>query len=89
MKVMEKITLNHWVNGSGWSHSEDFAANELDLTQEEINAEMDWSWWEADEMPDGEDIEIVVEYFAQDDDGDYDYDHPIHTDSIWASEIEH
>ena len=87
MKVMEIITLNHWTAGSGYSCNETFNAQELDLTEAEVNAEMDWGWWEADERPEGEDVEIVVEYFAQDENGDYDYDRPIRTESIWESEI--
>ncbi len=87
MKVMEIITLNHWTAGSGYSCNETFNAQELDMTEAEVNAEMDWGWWEADERPEGEDVEIVVEYFAQDENGDYDYDRPIRTESIWESEI--
>lgn len=87
MKVMEIITLNHWTAGSGYSCNETFNAQELDMTEAEVNAEMDWGWWEAAERPEGEDVEIVVEYFAQNENGDYDYDHPIRTESIWESEI--
>lgn len=88
MKVMEIITLKGWTDGSGYSYSETYESNELDLTEEELYAEMDWGWWEVAEWrPEGEDVEIVVEYFAQDENGDYDYDHPIHTESIWESEI--
>ena len=87
MKVMEIITLNHWTAGSGYSCNETFNAQELDMTEAEVNAEMDWGWWEAAERPEGEDVEIVVEYFAQDENGDYDYDRPIRTESIWESEI--
>ena len=87
MKVMEIITLNHWTAGSGYSCNETFSAQELDMAEAEVNAEMDWGWWEAAERPEGEDVEIVVEYFAQDENGDYDYDRPIRTESIWESEI--
>lgn len=87
MKVMEIITLNHWTEGSGYSCNETFNAQEFDMTEAEVNAEMDWGWWEAAERPEGEDVEIVVEYFAQNENGDYDYDRPIRTESIWESEI--
>ena len=70
MKVMEIITLNHWTAGSGYSCNETFNAQELDMTEAEVNAEMDWGWWEAAERPEGEDVEIVVEYFAQDENGE-------------------
>lgn len=89
MKVMEIITLNHWTNGSGYTHSETLASNELDMTEAELNAEMPWDLMELDEcnLPEDGDIEIVANYYAQDEDGEYDYDRPIRTESIWESEI--
>lgn len=89
MKIMEQIILNHWVNGSGYSCNETFAMDELELTESELNAEMPWKSMGFDEinLPEDSDIEIVVNYYEQDEDGEYDYDHPNRTESIWLSEI--
>ena len=89
MKIMEEIILNHWTNGSGYTHNETFASNELDMTEAELNAEMPWDSMELGDfdLPEDRDIEIVANYYAQDEDGEYDYDHPTRTESIWLSEI--
>ena len=89
MKIMEQIILNHWVNGSGYSFSETLAENELEMTEDELNAEMPWKLMELDEcnFPEDGDIEIVANYYEQDEDGEFDCDHPIRTESIWLSEI--
>lgn len=88
MKFMEQIILNHWTNGSGYTHNETFASNELDMTEAELNAEMSWDLdLDGFNLPEDGDIEIVANYYAQDEDGEYDYDHPTRTESIWLSEL--
>lgn len=82
MKEREVIELYHWVDGSGFSHSETFENKIIEI--KEIKDEMDWSWWEADEEIEGKDIKIVVTYYAEDD--EY-LEKPIISYIAWESDL--
>ena len=84
MKIREVINLRHWVSGSGFSHTETYSDSIIEISG--IPEEMDWSWWDADEENEGnwDDIEIVVQYFAEDDE---DMENPLGEWSVWESDL--
>jgi len=88
LRVREVITLNGWVDGSGWSYSQVFSDKIIDITEDDLK-EIDWDWWEidADNPPSEErDTQIIVAfYYIEDADIDEYTLLTIHTK--WASEI--
>ena len=85
LKVREVITLKGWVDGSGWSYSQVYSDQVIDITEEALKS-IDWDWWEIDNPPsEGEDTQIVVELFAAD--ADIAVDKPLATHEKWASDI--
>lgn len=85
IKVREVITLKGWQDGSGWSYNQCYSDSIIQVTGTDS---MDWDWYETDEdypMADGEDIEITVDFYAED--ADIDDDKPLASYSKWASEI--
>jgi hypothetical protein len=85
LKVREVITLKGWVNGSGWSYSEVYSDQVIDIAESALH-EIDWDWWDADNPPsEGEDTLIVVDLYAED--ADISEDKPLASYSKWVSEI--
>jgi hypothetical protein len=87
MKVREVITLKGWVEGSGWSYSQVYSDEVIEIDSAEIN-NMDWVWWEIDSdnpPTEDEDTKIIVEFY--DEDAEPGYDEPIAKISKWASEL--
>ena len=89
MKVKEIITIKGWVDGSGWQFSQCYSDQVIDVSEDLIapGAEMDWSWWETNELSGGEDTEITVAYYRPDYDPMFDEDEPLAEWSIWESEL--
>ena len=87
MKVREIITLEGWKDGSGLSYSTTYADHIVDISAEAISGPMDWSWWEADEMPEEEDTHIIVRLYRPDYDPLFDDDAPLVEWDVWASEL--
>ncbi len=88
LKVREVITLKGWVDGSGWSYTQTYSDNIVDVHDVPMTAEeYDWSWWETDiDNPpsEEEDTLIVVGLYAEDADIS---DGPLARYSKWVSEI--
>lgn len=87
MKVRSVVTISKWVDGSGYSYTETLEDDIIELvgeTVEDIIDNFDWSWWEFEDLPENEDLEITVEYFRPDDDEREDI---LAEFSIWQSEI--
>ena len=87
MRAREIITLRGWINGSGWSYSQCYGDQVIDITEEAIKS-VNWDWWEtdADTPPtEGEDTLIVVDLYAED--ADISEDAPLASHERWASEI--
>lgn len=88
-KVREVISLRGWVDGSGWSYTETYSDDIVDVADVPMKAEeYDWSWYETpEEDPDdnGVDTKIIVEFY--DEDAEPGYDEPIVTFSKWESEL--
>jgi predicted nucleotidyltransferase len=78
MKVREIITLECWVYGSGRSWQDTYADNIVEIKESELPKtadEYDWSWYDLpEERPEdsGEDINIIVEFYAEDAEPGYD-----------------
>lgn len=89
MKVREYITTSGWVDGSGESYSTVFDTNIINVIDEDIKAEtIDWSWWDtSDEIPDGEDIHIIVQWFPADTE-DIDNAEPLAKWDKWVTELQ-
>ena len=89
MKVKEIITAAGWIDGSGYSYSTTISDQVIDVPEEMLapGAKMDWSWMSKDELADGEDCEITVEYYRPDYDPMFDDDEPLATWSIWESQL--
>ena len=77
----EVITLKHWVDGSGWSHEEVFDINDVDEIPESLEVS---DVWEADEIQEGGDTQIIVTYYADDDE---DEEHPLKEFTFWESDL--
>ena len=88
-KVREVISLRGWVDGSGWSYTQTYSDNIVDVPDVPMTAEeYDWSWYETpEENPEdnGGDMKIVVEFYAED--AEPGYDEPLASYGKWASEI--
>jgi hypothetical protein len=83
MKVREIINLEHWIDGSGYSHTETYSDSVIELSG--LPEEMDWCWWETtDADEDGTDVEIIVLYYAEDDD---DLENPLAEYRVWQSDL--
>lgn len=86
MKYREIITIKGWQDGSGWSYSQTYSDQIIEVPENILTEDMDWTWWEANEPTEGEDTEITVDYYAADSDH-YDGDKPLASWSIWESEL--
>lgn len=86
MEVQKIITLKGWVDGSGWSYQQEYDCETLEITEEMLTTEPDWSWYVKDEDADGSDVEITVAYYAVN--ADPCEDRPLAIWSVWASDIE-
>lgn len=84
-KVREIITLSGWVDGSGWSYTQTYSDQIIDVAKVDPRAEMDWGWWEAGRPIAGQDTQIAVSYYAID--ADPTCDNPLASWSIWESEL--
>lgn len=85
MKVKEVITVQGWIDGSGWSYSTVYDTNEIDIEKSDLERpNIDWSWFDADGAEDGEDTEITVSWYPIDGDEDT---KPIVEWTTWASEL--
>lgn len=87
IKVREIITVKGWKDGSGWSYESDYSDKIVEIPSSDLtpDSDMDWSWWEPSDKPDGEDVEITVKYY--DLDADPCTDDPIAEWSTWESEL--
>jgi hypothetical protein len=89
LKVREVITLKGWVDGSGWSYTQTYSDNIIDVHDVPMTAEeYDWSWWETDiDNPpsEDEDTKIIVTLYAED--ADISEDEPLASFEKWDSEI--
>ena len=65
MKIREIITVQKWVDGSGFAYGSGIEDQTFDV--ECIPDEIDWDWWVIDDVVDGEDYLITVCYYAADD----------------------
>jgi len=87
LKVREVITLKGWVDGSGWSYSQVYSDKIIDITEGDLKS-IDWDWYETDSdnpPADGEDTEIIVEFYAED--AEPGYDEPLASYSKWESDL--
>ena len=87
MKVREVITLKGWVEGSGWSYSQVYSDQVIDITEDDLKS-IDWDWWEIDSNnppTEDEDTKITVDLYAVD--ANIYEDKPLASHTIWASEI--
>ena len=99
MKVRQVISISGWVEGSGWSYSDSYDCEDIiEITPADLDSEMDFSWWEVDDITeeeakeayDEEDTQIIVEYFPVDIDFDeisLDDAEPLARWEKWESEI--
>lgn len=54
------VELQKWVDGEGYQYTENY----LDEVTKVVDREScDFSFWEPEELPEGEDIEVVVSYY--------------------------
>ena len=72
------IEAAYWVDGSGWSYTSTVENQIID----EIPDEPKWDWITETEIPEGEDIQWTVSYYAIDADGT-EADDPTRQDTIW------
>ena len=88
LKAREVITLKGWVDGSGWSYTQTYSDNIVDVHDVPMTAEeYDWIWYETPEdNPEdrGGDTKIIVEFYAED--ADISKDKPLASYSKWESE---
>jgi hypothetical protein len=87
MKVREVITLKGWVEGSGWSYSQVYSDEVIDIVESDLK-EIDWDWYDTDiDNPpsEEEDTLIVVDLYAED--ADISEDEPLASFKKWDSEI--
>jgi len=87
MKVRQIITLKGWIESSGWSYSQIYSDEIVNLVESDLDA-IDWDWYETDSdnpPAEGEDTKIIIDLYAVD--ADIDEDMPLATHSKWASEI--
>ena len=87
MKVRQIITLKGWIEGSGWSYSQIYSDEIVNVVESDLDA-IDWDWYETDsDNPpvEGEDTKIILDLYAVD--ADIDEDTPLASHSKWASEI--
>lgn len=86
-KVREIITIKGWVDGSGWTFSQCYSDQIINVSDDTLKsgATMDWDWWEKNELAEGEDTEITVSYYSVD--ADPTVDAPLAEWCIWESEI--
>ena len=82
--VREHITTRGWKDGSGWSYTEDYSDQliQVDAADLSPDAPMDWSWWESVESADVDDVEITVSYYSIEDDS------LLAERTVWASELQ-
>lgn len=64
MKVRVITELKKWVSGSGYQSTEVYQDETVEVTS--CNS-CDFSFWEPEELPEGEDLEICVKYYRADD----------------------
>ncbi len=89
-KVFEIVEVEKWVDGSGFEYSTTYSSQVVDVSgdsPEEIRKYFDWSWWDKEELADGEDLKITVKYYRPDYDPAFDDDEPIAKFETWESEI--
>ena len=85
MKVREIITLDGWVDGSGWSWTECYGDSIIEIGGAPDDG-IEWDWWEASDDPQvGGDTKITVDYYAVD--ADPDDDEPLATYSVWHNTL--
>lgn len=87
LKVREVITLKEWVEGSGWSYSQVYSDEVIDIAEGNLK-EIDWDWYEIDSNNPptvDEDTKITVDLYAVD--ANIYEDEPLASHEIWASEI--
>lgn len=88
-KVREVISLRGWVDGSGWSYTQTYSDNIVDVPKVPMTAgEYDWSWYELPEDYSDESIEdtkIIVEFYPED--AEPGYDEPLAKISKWESDL--
>lgn len=91
MKVREVIRLLGWTDGSGFSWNETYSDEIIEIKESWLpkNAnDLDWSWYDTPENnPEerGVDTKIIVEFYAED--ADPDYDEPLAKVSKWESDL--
>ena len=87
LKVREVITLREWIKGSGWSYSQVYSDQVIDITADDLKS-IDWDWWEIDSNnppTEDDDTKIAVDLYAVD--ANIYEDKPLASHTIWASEI--
>ena len=84
MKAIEIVTIKGWQDGCGYTYTSEYAVNEIEYEQ---GAQMDWSWWDVQDLPDGEDVEIICEIYAVDENGDADRSKLLEVYSVWNNEL--
>lgn len=90
IKVREIINIKGWKDGSGWQYDQCYSDSIVDVPEEDLapDSGMDWSWWESNELAQGEDVEVTVSYYPSDCEDLYDAE-PIASWSCWESEMPH
>lgn len=86
-KVRQIITVSKWIDGSGYTNAEIYDDKTFEISELEIAKPMDWSWWDTQELSEGEDLQITVKLYPADYDPCFDADEPIATWSIMQSEL--
>lgn len=87
LKVREVITLKGWVESSGWSYSQVYSDEVIDIAEGDLK-EIDWDWYEIDsdnQPTEDDDTKIIVDLYAED--ADIDEDKPLASFEKWASEL--
>lgn len=87
MKVRQIVTLKGWENGNGYTYSTCYEDKIIDIAPNELEREMDWSWWDVSKNTADKDTEIIVEYFPKNYDPLENKVDPLARWSTWESEI--
>jgi len=62
----EVIKLKGWVDGSGWSYEQVYNRQMVEEIPESLEVS---DVWEAEQKQDGGDTQIIVSYYAENDEG--------------------
>lgn len=87
-KVREIIEISGWQEREGIRYTETYEDRIIEIDTDFLTpeSEYDWSWWEPEELPESEDLILVVRYYQADCDL-FDDAEPIASFEVWQSEL--